>query len=340
MNNCSTAVAVTVAGNGYTAGPDLVVESPSVDDNSPAPSGAFTLSVVVRNQGDGASAGTTLRYYRSKNTTITTRDTEVGTDAVSGITAGGSSTQSIDLTAPTAPGTYHYGACVDDVDAEADTGNNCSAAVAVVVEEAAGAPDLVVRSPAVDEASPGPGGAFTFSATVANDGDAGAGPTTLRYYRSSNATISRGDTEVGTDGVAELAAAGTTDESIDLTAPEDAGTYYYGACAEAVDDESNTGNNCSGSVAVTVVADGEEDSYCRADDVLNPGDSCDIYSTNIDFSVNSSGLGCVLAAGITLCQGADIDHQNRSLNGESYRLRATRDGNSWEIEEVDPAPPD
>ena len=226
------------------------------------------------------------------------------------------------------------------MDAEADTGNNCSAAVAVVVEEAAGAPDLVVRSPAVDEASPGPGGTFTFSATVANDGDAGARPTTLRYYRSSNATISRGDTEVGTDGVAELAAAGTTDESIDLTAPEDAGTYYYGACAEAVDDESNTGNNCSGSVAVTVVADGEEDSYCRADDVLNPGDSCDIYSTNIDFSVNSSGLGCVLAAGITLCQGADIDHQNRSLNGESYRLRATRDGNSWEIEEVDPAPPD
>ena len=340
VNNCSTAVAVTVADNGYTGEPDLVVESPSVDDNSPAPSGAFTLSVVVRNQGDGASAGTTLRYYRSKNTTITTRDTEVGTDAVSGITAGGSSTQSIDLTAPTAPGTYHYGACLDDVASESDVENNCSEAVAVVVEEAAGAPDLVVRSPAVDEASPGPGGTFTFSATVANDGDAGARPTTLRYYRSSNATISRGDTEVGTDGVAELAAAGTTDESIDLTAPEDAGTYYYGACAEAVDDESNTGNNCSGSVAVTVVADGEEDSYCRADDVLNPGDSCDIYSTNIDFSVNSSGLGCVLAAGITLCQGADIDHQNRSLNGESYRLRATRDGNSWEIEEVDPAPPD
>ena len=340
VNNCSTAVAVTVADNGDTGEPDLVVQSPSVDDNGPAPGGAFTLSVVVRNQGDGASAGTTLRYYRSSNATITTRDTEVGTDAVSGIAAGGSSTQSIDLTAPTAPGTYHYGACVDDVANESDVENNCSEAVAVVVEEEAGAPDLVVRSPAVDESSPGAGATFTFSATVANDGDGRSAATTLRYYRSTNTIISTLDTEVGTDGVAELAAAGTTDESIDLTAPEDAGTYYYGACAEAVDDESNTGNNCSGSVAVTVVADGEEDSYCRADDVLNPGDSCDIYSTNIDFSVNSSGLGCVLAAGITLCQGGDISHQNRSLNGERYRLEATRDGNSWEIEEVDPAPLD
>ena len=28
------------------------------------------------------------------------------------------------------------------------------------------------------------------------------------------------------------------------------------------------------------------------------------------------------------------------LNGERYTLRATRVGNTWTIEEVDPAPPD
>ncbi len=255
VNNCSTAVAVTVAGNGNTGEPDLVVESPSVDDNSPTPSGAFTLSVVVRNQGDDASAGTTLRYYRSTNTTISTHDREVGTAAVSGITTGVSSTQSIDLTAPTAPGTYHYGACVDDVASESEVENNCSEAVAVVVEEVAGAPDLVVRSPDVDDSSPVVGAMFTFSATVANDGDGRSIATTLRYYRSTNTLISTLDTEVGTDGVSELAAAGTTDESIDLTAPEDPGAYYYGACVVAVVNESNTRNNCSGSVAVTVVAE-------------------------------------------------------------------------------------
>ena len=256
-NNCSTAVAVTVAGNGDAGDPDLVVESPSVDDDRLAPGATFTLSATVRNNGDGASASTTLRYYRSTNATITTRDTEVGTDTVPRISASGSSEQSTGLTAPEDPGTYHYGACVDDVAGESDVENNCSEAVTVVVEETeVGAPDLVVRSPAVDEDSPEPGGAFTFSATVANDGDGGAAATTLRYYRSTNATISRGDPEVGTDAVDGLAAAATADESIGLTAPATPGTYHYGACVDAVDDESDTGNNCSGGVAVNVSGDG------------------------------------------------------------------------------------
>ena len=37
-----------------------------------------------------------------------------------------------------------------------------------------------------------------------------------------------------------------------LTAPSTAGTYYYGACVDAVPDESDTTNNCSSSVQVTV----------------------------------------------------------------------------------------
>ena len=339
-NNCSASVPVAVAGSGVAGDPDLVVESPSVSDASPAPDGAFTLSVVVRNQGDGAAADTTLRYYRSTNATITTRDTEVGTDAVDGVAASASSDESIDLTAPSDPGTYHYGACVDDVANESDVENNCSNAVAVTVAEDAGAPDLVVRAAAVDDDSLDPGAAFTFSATVANEGDGSAEATTLRYYRSTNATISRGDTEVGTDNVGELGAGATTDESVDLTAPQDTGTHYYGACVDEVADETLTSNNCSASVSVTVGDDGGSDSDCRADDVLDPGDSCDIYDTDIDFSVNASGLGCVLASAISLCQGADIDHRNRSLNGERYSLRATRDGNTWEIHEVSPSPPD
>lgn len=334
-NNCSAAVTITVAEDG--GAPDLVVRPPAVDEPSPEPGGAFTFSATVANDGDDRADATTLRYYRSTNATISSGDTEVGTDDVVGLAGSATAEASIELTAPATSGTYHYGACVDSVEDESDTGNNCSGGVAVTVSRA-GAPDLVVESPTVDESRVGPGGSFTLGATVRNNGDLVAPATTLRYYRSSNATISRGDTEVGTDDVAEIAAAGTIDESIELTAPDEAGTYYYGACADAVDDESDTGNNCSGSVAVTVADDGGEDSYCRADDVLSPGDSCDIFSTNIDFSVISSGHGCVLAGGITLCQGGDINHRNRSLNGETYSLRATRDGNSWEIKEVDPVP--
>ena len=78
-------------------------------------------------------------------------------------------------------------------------------------------------------------------------------PPTLRYYLSTDPTIDASDTQVGTDAVAALAASATSAASIvPLTAPNTAGTYYYGACVDAVRGESNTTNNCSSSLQVTV----------------------------------------------------------------------------------------
>ena len=108
--------------------PDLVVQTPSVSDSSPNAGESFMLSATVRNQGNGRSASTTLRYYHSLDATISTGDTEVGTDAVGSLTAAASSDQSISLTAPSTAGTYYYGACVDPVSGESATGNNCSRA--------------------------------------------------------------------------------------------------------------------------------------------------------------------------------------------------------------------
>ena len=229
---------------------DLVVESASVSDSTLTPGQSFTLRATVRNQGTGQSAATTLRYYRSSNRTISTRDTQVGTDAVSALGASRTSAESIRLTAPSSEGTYYYGACVVSVSDESNTRNNCSTGIRVTVE--ARSPDLVVESVSVSESSLTTGQSFTLNATVRNQGMGASVATTLRYYRSTNATISTQDTEVGTDAVGALAAAGTSAESISLTAPSSEGTYYYGACVAGVSDESDTRNNCSSSVRVTV----------------------------------------------------------------------------------------
>ena len=114
------------------------------------------------------------------------------------------------------------------------------------------APDLVVQSASVSDSSPSAGQSFTLRATVRNSGAARSAATTLRYYRSSDATISTSDTAVGTDAVGALAASGTSAESVSLTAPSSAGTYYYGACVDTVSGESNTRNNCSTGVRVVV----------------------------------------------------------------------------------------
>ena len=112
---------------------DLVVDTPTVDTSAPAAGTSFTLNATVRNLGNGASVSTTLRYFLSTDSTITTGDTEVGTDSVSSLDASESGASSITLTAPSTPGTYYYGACVDAVSDESDTTNNCSTAVTVTV---------------------------------------------------------------------------------------------------------------------------------------------------------------------------------------------------------------
>ena len=369
QDNCSTAVRLTVVDDTST-GPDLVVESPRINPVSVTTGASLTLSASVRNRGDGAAESTTLRYYRSTSGTVSTGETEVGTVGVGRLAAGASSGESIDLTAPSTAGTYYYGACVDAVADESDRGNNCSDAVRVTVAAGGGtgndrdddtranatpielgtgvrdainepgdldwwrfdipsrgdvvvattgsvdtvgrlvdasgnlveendvdtdsnfriqrsldagtwyvrvagyldetgdytlrvdhtpdplptSPDLVVESPSVDTASLGAGASFTLSALVRNQGGGAAASTTLRYYRSTSRTVSTAETAVGTDGVGRLAAGASSDESVGLTAPGTAGIYYYGACVDAVADESDRGNNCSDAVRVTVAA--------------------------------------------------------------------------------------
>ncbi len=247
---------------------DLVVESVSVSASTLTTGQSFTLSATVRNQGTAGAEATTLRYYRSSNRTISTQDTRVGTDAVGALAAAGTSAESIRLTAPSSAGTYYYGACVVSVAGES-AGNNCSTGIRVTVE--ARSPDLIVESVSVSKSSLTTGESFVLNATVRNQGTDPSAATTLRYYRSTNATISTQDTQVGTDAVDRLAASGTSAESVDLTAPSSEGTYYYGACVESVAAEADTRNNCSSGLSV-IVEEQDEDL-----DSAEPG----IYNDNI-----------------------------------------------------------
>ena len=247
-NNCSPAVTVTV---GDATAPDLVVDTPTMSESALAPSGSFTLKTTVRNQGNGTLAFATLRYYQSTDSTITTGDTEVGTDSVARLDASDSGDESISLTAPSTPGTYYYGACVDAVSDESDTTNNCSAAVSVTID-AASAPDLVVDAPTVSDSTPTAGEKFRIVAAVRNQGNAASEPTTLRFYRSTDSTITTSDELVDSPIVMGLSPSETTYLTSDPRAPSTPGTYYYGACVVSVSNESNAGNNCSS--ALTIMA--------------------------------------------------------------------------------------
>ncbi len=116
------------------APPDLIVNGLNVSDSTPATDQSVTVSATVENQGASNSDATTLRYYRSSDTSISTADTEMSSDSVASLNAGDIASLSDVNTIATA-GTYWVGACVDSVVNESDTANNCSPGVQVVVHD-------------------------------------------------------------------------------------------------------------------------------------------------------------------------------------------------------------
>ena len=240
-----------------TSDPDFIVLSISANKATLDPGETFELEATVKNRGLGTPLRSgKLNYYRSSNETIRDNDIKVGSDTISKLDTGESDDEWIRLRAPTSPGVYYYGACVD-LRYERETGNNCSSAVAITVRDPAPSrepnlSDLIVEPFSVSAATLSPAEPFMLNATVRNQGNGRADAITLRYYRSSNTRISFSDTEVGSINISSLNAGNADQRSISLTAPIASGTYYYGACVEGVDTESDTRNNCSVGVAVTV----------------------------------------------------------------------------------------
>ena len=266
-------------------GADLRIAQIMVSDRTPAAGGTFVLSVIVGNDGTAAAPATRVRFLRSADEEITTDDSEVGTVELPPIAVAGRAGGSVRLSAPASGGTYYYGACVEAASGESETGNNCSAAVAVVVaasgepgqpaepdqpaepgspgpaspepglpEPAPSGADLTVAAPMASDANPAAGASFTLSATVRNGGAEYSRTTTLRFFRSTDGTISVADREVAAVRVEALAASGSVTVSEVVSAPAPGGTFYYGACVDAAPGEAETGNNCSAAVTVTVRA--------------------------------------------------------------------------------------
>ena len=227
-NNCSSAARLTVG----VRRPDLVVEPPSVSNDTPGSEGPFVLTTSVRNQGTTASTATTLRYYRSEDRRISTDDTEVGTGAVSAVAADGASSQTITLTAPSTDGTYYYGACVDQAAEELRTFNNCSTGVAVFVGGPYPAYDLAISAASLSHAT-FVGQSIYMSVTVTNRGPNRSQPAKLRFGSSTYRDIPALDPDATT--TPERAFAGTARRG---------GTVSAEACIVEAPGEENKANNC------------------------------------------------------------------------------------------------
>ena len=329
---CSDAVDVTVT-EALPGAPDLVVEAVSVDAPTVDPGVSFALTAVVRNVGDAAAPGATLRYFRSDNATISTGDAEVGTDKIGGLASGADRDVAVTLTAPEEGGIHYYGACADAVEGEVRTRDNCSDSVAVEVSGGDGGGQDDDHGDSIGDATP-LSIPSTTDAELGEEGDSD-------YFRVEvgEPTTLTVETEGGTDTYGTLFDANGISLASDddggfslnfrIERGVDAGTYYV--------EVRGFSDSTTGPYTLRVRADdgGEEATHCRPGGTVEPEGSCAIYGTSHTFDVDAGGEGC-LNAGFSLCSGGSVSYRSASLTFVAERL----DNDSWEVEDVDPAPPD
>lgn len=308
-NNCSDAVLVKVGA------PDLVLQSPRLDDRTPEAGERFRLTVRVRNIGHAEAPATTLQFYRSADDQIPEDDEQLTeTASVGSLSINEYADESGRLTAPDQPGDYFVYACVpNDITAESNTMNNCSTPLKITVP----APDLTVDRPSADDSTPEAGDRFSLTARIRNRGAGTAGDSTLTYYRSDDETIDTSDDEVGTDSVSDIPPSSSETETISLTAPAP-GVYYYRACVEILDTESNQENNCSSALRVTVPA---PDLY-----VVSPGVDDSTLETGDDFefraTVRNRGAGTAPATTLHYYQAQRTDFSDQTKVGTADSVKS------------------
>lgn len=243
-------------------GADLVLEALAVSPTSVAPGAVATVSYAVVNRGTTAVSGTYgERIYLSANATLDAADTLLATTAPrsTALAPNAALTISQPVTIPpsAAAGTRFLIVQTDAAAGvtESNEANNTTAATLVIQMTPAAAPDLVVSALSA-AGSVLAGTALSASDTTRNQGGAGAGASTTRFFLSRNAVLDAGDVTLGQRALGSLAAGGGSSGSSSLTIPANttAGSYYLLVQADGAGGvaESSESNNVTG-VALTVM---------------------------------------------------------------------------------------
>ena len=213
------------------------------------------MELTVENNGEKDTESFSIGLYLSTNSFISTSDTLLGADDgyVQTRNVPYEAVEAVTIPVTTTPGTYYLGAYADhnNVIPEVTSANNIAYYPIEVLPPPA---DLTVPFAGVSDTTLLPTQSFSVVAITRNEGDGPAHSTYLRYYRSSNALISTGDTQIGTDAISALAAGAQQASNDPEIAPSVEGTYWYGACVDSVSGEEITNNQCSSAAQVTVAA--------------------------------------------------------------------------------------
>ena len=191
----------------------------------------------------------------------------------------------------------------------------------------------MVEAVRVEPDTVAPGEKFRLYATLKNRGTEASTATTVCYYRSTNNIISTQDTELSSAKRDPLAANATIRRYLPVTARTTPGVYYYGVCVDSVTDESNTNNNCSTAVRLTVTEpsvvreDVNEDGVVDVKDLVYVAER---YGQTGDTTADVNGDGVVNIDDLILVAAVlDADAAAPSLHSTTIELLTVEDVELW-----------
>jgi subtilase family serine protease len=199
-----------------------------------------------------------VRFYLSSDATLDAGDVLLVTRTGGNLNPGASRTETVSLTIPadTAPGTYHVIAVTDPLGqlVEMDESNNIAVSAAMPITLYR--PDLTPIAVTMP-AGGATGRPLAITSSVRNLGPASAGPSTVRFYLSSDALLDAGDVLLGARAIGGLGAGATSTAvtSVVIPAGTTPGSYRIIAVVDALEQQTEldeTNNTLVSETSVTI----------------------------------------------------------------------------------------
>ncbi|MCW5315184.1 hypothetical protein GTQ43_15610 [Nostoc sp. KVJ3] len=257
-NNNIAYKAITISGS---AKPDLVISSISATSGTSGSNLNFTYK--IKNEGSATANSNYTGFYLSKDTTLDSSDTYLGSDTVNSLAAGVSSSESasVALSSTLITGTYYLIAKADAGNTISESNENNNSAYQAIAIAAPAKPDLVISSITASSGVSGTNLSFTYK--IKNQGTVSASASSTRFYLSKNTTFDSSDIYLGSDAVTSLSVGLTNTESasVALSSILASGTYYLFAQADGENkiSESNENNNLAYQTITIKGSDGGAD---------------------------------------------------------------------------------
>ena len=321
INQACVAIDVPIGAN---SSPNLTYNTSTTYTNLSVNGTNITINTRIENNGGTTANSSTLRYYLSTDATITTSDFQIGSDFVSSLLSNGFSSETItvDVSNLGIPnGTYYIGFIVDADGVVTESNESVSdntkywTSPQVTINSQ---PNLTYNNSNTNASVNGT--LVTINTRIENNGNTTAGSSTLRYYLSTDATITTSDFQIGSDLVNSLAANGFNNETITVDVSSlgiSNGTYYIGFIVDA-----------DGAVTESNESISDNTKYWTSPQVIigNTSGCIDSTACNYDATAIINDGSCdYFSCGNDICSNAPIITCNSFINGST--TIATTNGN-------------